>query len=103
MEEIFRSILVLTIILYFIYIFLFEIVIMTAIILFCGAIALIVTKGNVILAAICLALAFFCAQIQLVASWHKDEIETNFHGFFVKLGIPIIVICFYSFGLHRVI
>ena len=104
MEEIFRSILVLTIILFFIYVFLFEIVIMAGIFLFLTTIALIAIKGNVFLAAMCLVLSAFCMMIDVAGDIDpKRQIGTNYDGLFMKLGIPIIVICFYSFGFHRVI
>lgn len=105
MEEIFRSTLVLAVIIWFIYCFLFEITILTGLLLFLGFVVLIVEEGNVIWAAVCLVLSFFClSTYQLRPPKNRRDPgypETNYTDLYIKLGIPAIVISFYSFGLYR--
>ena len=105
MEEIFRSTLVLAVILWFIYCFLYEITILTGLLLFVGFGVLIVEEGNVIWAAVCLVLSFFClSTYKLRPPTNRRDPgypETNYTDLYIKLGIPAIVISFYSFGLYR--
>ena len=105
MEEIFRDILVLTVIIFIIYTFLFEITILSGCMLFFGFGVLIVEEGNVIWAAVCLVLSYFClSTYKLDPGKNRHDPggpETNYTYFFIRLGIPAIVISFYSFGLYR--